>query len=65
MVETGIRVTVEDIATGDMESTVVHDGQHVLICVEPAYKSAVQVYANGTTQITIRQRSVKSPRTVR
>lgn len=54
--EHGIEITVKVLATGDTETTVIHPGQHALICVEPAYRSAVQIYQNGTTQITIRHR---------
>ena len=54
--EHGFEITVKVLATGDTETTVIHPGQHALICVEPAYRSAVQIYQNGTTQITIRHR---------
>lgn len=52
----GIQITVNDLETGDTETQVIHPGEHAVICVEPAYRSAVQVYPNGTTQITIRKR---------
>lgn len=52
----GVEITVKDLATGNTETQVLHSGQHAVICVEPAYRSAVQIFPNGTTQITIRQR---------
>lgn len=48
-----IKVTAEDLGTGDSESIVITDG-YVLTCAGTAYLAHVQAYANGTRVITIK-----------
>lgn len=50
----GIKVTVEDLDNGDIESTTVLPGDYVIITVEPA-TSSIQAYANGTHVITVKR----------
>ncbi len=51
----GIRVTVEDLETGDGESVVISDDYN-LITAGSCYVDGIQVYGNGTHVITIKGR---------
>jgi hypothetical protein len=48
-----IRVTAEDLGTGDSESIIITD-DYVLTCAGTAYLAHVQAYANGTHVITVK-----------
>jgi hypothetical protein len=50
-----IRVTVEDLATGEKESLEIMD-DYILICAGSCYQDGVQMYANGTHMITVKGR---------
>lgn len=51
----GIRVTVEDLETGETESKLVGPGDFILIPVAPCYVGSVQRYPkSGTTQLTVK-----------
>ena len=50
-----VRVTVEDIETGDTDSAVVGDGDYLIVCTQPAHYT-VQAHANGTHVITVKGR---------
>lgn len=50
-----VRVTVEDIETGDTDSAVVGDGDYLVVCTQPAHYT-VQAHANGTHVITVKGR---------
>lgn len=57
-----IKVVVTDLETGDTNEATVQDGDHILITVDPCYLANQQMYANGTTVLTIRGRTVPLPR---
>ena len=48
-----IRVTIEDIETGDKEVVVLTD-DYVLICAGSAEQTHVQAYGSGTHVITVK-----------
>lgn len=52
----GIRVTVEDLQSGESESTVI-DNDYVLITAGTCYRSHVNAHANGTHVLTIKGRA--------
>lgn len=52
----GIRVTVEDLVTGDTE-VVEFDNDYLLLCAGSCYADSFQTYANGTHQVTIKGRA--------
>jgi hypothetical protein len=52
---TGIRVTVEDLETGDGESVVIAD-DYVVTTAGSCYVAHTQAYANGTHILTIKGR---------
>lgn len=57
MTSPALRVTVEDLETGEVETTELKAGEHVVVCVEPAYLHYVQRHpTTGTTTVTIRRR---------
>lgn len=49
-----IRVTVEDLETGDTETKDVADGDYVLICVAPCYLHQTNEYTAGTHVMTVK-----------
>lgn len=52
-----LRVTVLDLETGDTDTATVADGDYVLICADPCYRSGVVAHANGTHVVTIKGRT--------
>lgn len=57
----GTRVTCEDVETGESDSAVIQD-DYMLITDGRCYLDGVQVYGNGTTQITIKMRPANESR---
>jgi hypothetical protein len=54
-VSKGIRVTVEDLETGETESKVIGPGDFIFIPVAPCYLGPVQRYPKaGTTMLTVK-----------
>ena len=51
----GIRVTAEDLDTGESESRVIWDDYN-LVCAGSCYLANVQAHANGTHVLTIKGR---------
>lgn len=52
-----LRVTVEDIETGDKDEAIVKDGDYIVIVSEPARVDGIQVYKSGQTHvITVKDR---------
>ena len=52
-----LRVTAEDLETGDKETWDVPAGEYVLVTTTPCYVSHTQVWGGGTTvQVTIKDR---------
>ena len=52
-----LRVTVEDIETGDKDEAIVKDGDYIILVTEPARVDGIQVYRNGQTHvITVKDR---------
>lgn len=51
--EKGIRITVEDLETGDTESTVIWDN-YLLITAGSAHLHGVHAHATGTHVLTVR-----------
>lgn len=57
----GIKVTVEDLETGEIESKEVRPGDYVIVSVAPAYTSNVVAYKNGTHVITVKVETPPDP----
>lgn len=54
-----LRVTVEDIETGDRDEARVEDGDYILICADPCRLTYTQVTDSGATHIlTVRDRVI-------
>lgn len=51
-----VRVTCVDIETGEEETSVIDDGDYMLITVEPCYEHHIAAYRTGTHVITIKGR---------
>jgi hypothetical protein len=49
----GIKVTVEDLATGEKEEAVIWD-DYILVTAGSCEQSSVQVFGNGTHNITVK-----------
>jgi hypothetical protein len=49
-----LKVTVHDPETGETATTEVPAGSYLLLCVEPAHRTALNAWATGTHQITIK-----------
>ncbi|MDQ2727543.1 MAG: hypothetical protein M3Y91_06705 [Actinomycetota bacterium] len=46
-----VRVTVEDLETGQSDSAVVKDGDYVLVVADPCHLDGVQTYKSGATHV--------------
>ena len=55
MSDKGIRVTIEDLETGESESREVLN-DYIIICQGTCYVSAEQMWASGTHQLTVKGR---------
>lgn len=53
MSEKGIKVTVEDLATGEKDEAVIWDN-YILVTAGSCEQSSVQVFGNGTHNITVK-----------
>jgi len=52
-----LRIVVQDLATGETETTVVPGGEYVIVTSSPCHVSHTQVYAGGkTVVVTIKDR---------
>lgn len=52
-----VRVTCEDLSTGETETMVVPDGDYLLVCVAPCRLDYTQTFGGGRThQLTIMNR---------
>ncbi|MFI7644258.1 hypothetical protein [Nonomuraea sp. NPDC049400] len=49
-----LKVTVHDPETGETAHTEVPVGSYLLVCVEPCRRTALNAYATGTHQITVK-----------
>ncbi len=52
----GIRVTVEDLATGESESQEIHD-DYVIVCAGSCHVAHVNAFGNGTHVLTVKGRT--------
>ena len=52
-----LRVTVEDLETGETQTRDVPPGDYFMLTTEPAYVAHTNVFANGTHVITIKGRT--------
>lgn len=52
-----LRVTVEDLETGEKETLDVPAGDYVMLTTAPAYVAHTNVFANGTHVVTIKGRT--------
>ena len=52
--ESVLRITVEDLATGEKQSRDLPSGDYFMLTTEPAYVDGIQTFKNGTTVITIK-----------
>jgi hypothetical protein len=55
--ERGIRVTVEDLKTGEKQTRDVPPGDYMLLTTEPAHVAHINAFANGTHVVTIKGRT--------
>lgn len=52
-----LRITVEDIETGDKDEAIVKAGDYIIIASEPCRVDGIQVYKQGQTHvITVKDR---------
>lgn len=50
-----IGVVVTDLETGDVERTIVSDGDYLIICTDPCYVDGIQTYPlKGTHVLTVK-----------
>lgn len=55
-----VRVTVEDLETGEQETVEIPDGEYLITCTEPCHVAHVQVYpTKGTHVVTIKGRGAE------
>jgi hypothetical protein len=52
-----LRVTVEDLETGEKATRDVPSGDYMLLVTAPAYVAHTNVFANGTHVVTIKGRT--------
>ena len=53
----GIRITVEDLETGETQTRDVPPGDYALLTTEPAHVAHINAFANGTHVVTIKGRT--------
>lgn len=51
-----LRITVEDLETGEKESRELPAGDYFMLTTEPAYVDGIQAFKNGTHVVTIKGR---------
>lgn len=56
MTQPAIRITAEDIETGERGVREIAEGDYCLIPVEPLYLDGIQRHANGTIVLTLKRR---------
>ncbi len=56
MSERGIRVTAEDLETGEGSERVIEPGNYCLVVASPCYVASEQHHANGTTTLILKGR---------
>lgn len=57
MAEAELRITVEDLKTGESETTEIPAGEYLIICTEPCRVTNVQHYpTKGTAVLTVKGR---------
>lgn len=56
MAGSGIRVTVEDLATGEQEQQEIPADDYMIICAGSCHVAGATEHANGTQQLTIKGR---------
>ncbi|NUR80773.1 MAG: hypothetical protein HOQ21_10055 [Dermatophilaceae bacterium] len=60
----GLRVTVEDLETGEKETKDIAPGDFILVACEPCYLGSVQRYPkSGTTQLTVKDHHPQNGKT--
>jgi hypothetical protein len=52
-----VRVTTEDLETGEKSTFVLPPGNYAVICAEPCHLAHEQHYATGTSMITVKGRA--------
>lgn len=52
----GIKITADDLETGDHGESVILPGQYILIPAEPLYLDGKVVHQNGTVVLTLKRR---------
>lgn len=56
----GLKITVEDLETGDVETVEMPMGEYFILTTEPCHVSYQQVFGSGkTVQLTIKERIVR------
>jgi hypothetical protein len=60
-----IEVTARDTDTGETKTEMLAPGRYVVVCADPAYVDAEQVFGNGTAKVVIKRRPLfEAPPTV-
>jgi hypothetical protein len=49
-----LKVTIYNPNTGDTTETEIGPGSYLLLCAEPAHRTALNAWATGTHQITVK-----------
>ena len=52
-----LRITVEDLSTGEVQTRELPAGDYLLLTTEPAWVAHIQTYKNGTHVVTIKGRT--------
>ncbi len=56
----GLKITLEDLETGDIETVELPMGEYFLITTEPCHVSHTQMFGGGkTVQLTIKDRVLR------
>lgn len=61
MSERGMRVTVEDLETGEKQERVIPPGEYVLVTTEPCWLSGAVAHKNGTVVLTVKDHRPSVP----
>lgn len=56
-----VRVTVEDLESGERDVREIPAGDYIIVCAEPCHIHGVQVHSNGTHVVTVKDVIPRQP----
>lgn len=56
-----LRITVEDIESGDRDETAIREGDYLLVTHDPCWQDSVQVHADGRTHVITVKGRIPAP----